>query len=813
MTKRILCQFVTLFLLGMGVGLCGSVLCAMGAILFLGYLLWHIRITWSQGFGRVAVVLTAVACLGLGFGRGTIYKGRQANIEALLQSTETISFQGELYKKEIQSERTIYYLQDVILQREGHRIKCPALLLYPDSDDDSIGTIIIGKAKVKPFQNRRNEGNFDQKSFYQSNGIFAQLEKPIIQKRLVPKWSLGQKLYDIKKNIGAVYATYLPAEESGIMTTIALGEKECLEQQAKDLFRMAGLSHILVISGLHISVVGMFLYGRLRKMGLGFVTAGGVSFALVLLYALMSGMGNSTLRAVVMYGVLLMGEVLGEAYDSLTALAFAAFVMTWINPLLLTNSGFFMSFGAVIGVVTVGKQLASVVGQMCLEGRNRRKGDVEHSEIVQIAETDKKSNRLEQLRESNGRSNGVNQISTMLGVQLVLLPLLAMYFYEVPLYSMLLNLLLLPFVGILLGAGLLGGILGLFAPLLARVLLTICHFLIYGYEWVADASLHLPGARQILGCPKIWQVILFYSILYVACYRWRRWKTFLGIAVAVLVLCITPHRGFEMDILDVGQGDAIYWQSEEGETFFVDGGSSDVKEAGKYRILPFLKYRGIRHVDYWFVSHTDEDHISGLLECMQQGYEIKHLVFSKYVVKDDNYEKLVAEANKCGVPISYITEGDVCLTKSMKITCLAPTAKDSRDSGICQDANAMSMVLLVEVEGDLKNSFRALLTGDLPEEQERRLPLARIGQVDLYKASHHGSNSSSAQEMLDAIKPTTTVISCALRNRYGHPGQEAINRMNAVGSSIIYTMKSGQIKIGPADIRQQVAEAGPIGPN
>lgn len=731
MTKRILCQFVTLFLLGMGLGLCGSVLCAMGAILFLGYLLWHIRITWSQGFGRVAVVLTAMACLGLGFGRGAIYKGRQANIEALLQSAETISFQGELYKKEIQSERTIYYLQDVILQREGQTIKCPALLLYPDSDDDSIGTIIIGKAEVKPFQNRRNEGNFDQKSFYQSNGIFAQLENPIIQKRLVPRWSLGQKLYDIKKNIGAVYATYLPAEESGIMTTIALGDKECLEQQAKDLFRMAGLSHILVISGLHISVVGMFLYGRLRKMGLGFVTAGGVSFALVLFYALMSGMGNSTLRAVVMYGVLLMGEVLGEAYDSLTALAFAAFVMTWINPLLLTNAGFFMSFGAVIGVVTIGKRLANGVNQ-------RRQG-------------------------ATG-SNLVNQISTMLGVQLVLLPLLAMFFYEVPLYSMLLNLLLLPFVGILLGAGLLGGILGLFAPLLARVLLAICHFLIYGYEWVADASLHLPGARQILGCPKIWQVILFYIILYVACYRWQRWKTFLGIAVAVLVLCITPHRGFEMDILDVGQGDAIYWQSEEGETFFVDGGSSDVKEAGKYRILPFLKYRGIRHVDYWFVSHTDEDHISGLLECMQQGYEIKHLVFSKYVVKDDNYEKLVAEANKCGVPISYITEGDVCLTKSMKITYLAPTAKDSRDSGICQDANAMSMVLLLEVEGDSKNSFRALLTGDLPEEQERRLPLARIGQVDLYKASHHGSNSSSAQEMLDAIKPTTTVISCALRN-------------------------------------------------
>lgn len=750
MTKRILCQFVTLFLLGMGIGLCHQWICAVGAVLFLGYLLWHIPRTWSPGKGPGAICLIAALCLILGLWRGGSFESACKELDELVSTSQTISFQGKLYKKEIQSERTIYYLQDVILQGEGQVMNCPALLLYPDSDDDSIGTIFVGKATIKPFENKKNDGNFDQESYYKSNGIFVQLVKPEIYRRIVPKWDLRQQLYVLKKRISHVYEFSLPAEESGIMATIAMGDKESLEPEAKDLFRMAGLSHILVISGLHISVVGMALYGLLRKMKLGFAIAGGVSFGMVTLYAIMCGMGNATLRAVIMYGVMLLGEVLGSAYDSMTALSFAALVMVWGNPLLIQNTGFWLSFAAVLGVVTIGKQISDKA--TC-------------NPIVQ-------------------------QVSTMLGVQLVLLPLLAMFYYEIPLYSVILNLLLLPFVGVLLGVGLLGGILGLFLPFLGKIVLSVCHFLIYGYECLADASLHLPGARQIIGCPRPWQIIVFYIILYIACYRWQQWKRFVGIVVALMLLCVSPHGGFEMDVLDVGQGDAIFWQSEEGVTFFADGGSSDVKQVGKYRILPFLKYRGIRKIDCWFVSHTDEDHISGLLECMQQGYPIKRLVFSSYVVKDDNYRELVEEANRQRIPISYMREGMRCGTESLGITCLAPDKRDSATPDVCGDPNAMSMVLLVETEG-----FRALLTGDLTAEQERNLPLDEIGVVDVYKASHHGSNGSSSQEMLDVIRPRVTVISCALHNRYGHPGEEAVQRIRRTGSRILYTMDSGQVTI------------------
>ena len=126
----------------------------------------------------------------------------------------------------------------------------------------------------------------------------------------------------------------------------------------------------------------------------------------------------------------------------------------------------------------------------------------------------------------------------------------------------------------------------------------------------------------------------------------------------------------------------------------------------------------------------------------------------------------------------------------MKVTCLAPNRGDWGNPNVRQDANAMSMVLLVET-----GSFRALLTGDLTAEQERHLPLGRIAQVDVYKAAHHGSNGSSSRELLEAIRPRTTVISCSLHNSYGHPGEQAVSRITQVCGDIRYTMYSGQLTI------------------
>ena len=143
---------------------------------------------------------------------------------------------------------------------------------------------------------------------------------------------------------------------------------------------------------------------------------------------------------------------------------------------------------------------------------------------------------------------------------------------------------------------------------------------------------------------------------------WKKKKQNLSVLLFLLPICILlpapAQSSWEADLLDVGQGDGIYLALGDGTSAFIDGGSSDVSKVGTYRILPFLKYRGIRQIDYWFVSHCDADHINGLSEAVQEGYPIRNLVVSKYMPDDAAWKKLKTLVKKRGIPILYMKPGD-----------------------------------------------------------------------------------------------------------------------------------------------------------
>ncbi len=743
MNKRTGCQLATMFLLGIAYIIYDSWLCLALAAVMLPYLIWHLRVHYRPGRLKWFIIAAGAAVFALGLYHASCYVQQAAVIEAFLDEGGTVTFQGEIYNKVTKSDTTAYYLEDVILQRDDTSIAISGVIFYPDSDEYSIGTILVGEASITSFYTARNEGNFDTSKYYKSLGYFCALyDSGVTATYDTGKW-WKEKLYQLRCAMAEVYISVLSGEEGGILSTICVGEKAYLEQDVKDLFQLAGIAHILATSGLHISVVGMSLYKLLRKIGQNYVVAGGISFTIALAYAIMCGASVSATRAVAMFGVSLLAATLGEAYDSLTALGVVAVAMCWLNPLLIENSGFIFSFGAVVGVVTVGNRLAQIFG---------------HSWVATI------------------------------GIQIFTLPLLALFYYEIPLYSLVLNILLVPLLGLLLGAGLIGGLIGLWNLTLATPFLMICHYIIYLYEWASDATLSLPGARQILGAPKAWQLVLFFAMIYFFSYAVKRKPVVVfGLLASIVIICLPKSSGFEVDILDVDQGDGIYIQSEEGLHIFIDGGSSGASDVGTYRILPFLKYKGIRSIDYWIVTHPDSDHFSGLIECMEAGYKIENLVFATAVYKNSNYETIVATAQECGINIIYIEAGDIIGTESMTLTCIYPSA----DATVTDDdPNPLSLTMLLETDG-----FRGLFTGDLAIEQEELLDFDAIGKLDFLKVSHHGSNYSSSAIFLEATSPTVAVISCGLNNTYGHPGTDAVARLTAAGCDIRYTMISGQIKV------------------
>jgi len=243
-------------------------------------------------------------------------------------------------------------------------------------------------------------------------------------------------------------------------------------------------------------------------------------------------------------------------------------------------------------------------------------------------------------------------------------------------------------------------------------------------------------------------------------------------------------------MLDVGQGEGIYICDGNGHDYFVDGGSSDVSKVGEYRILPFLLCRGIKKIDGWFVSHCDEDHISGLLEIMESGYLIKRIYLYEKVTVDDALKNLLFTAEKCGIQVVYLDTGEGLKTKGVEFLCMN-LPMDSGEKSADDKKNDNSLILKVQFG---KEEFSALLAGDIGSGIEDELSDEwELEEIFIFKATHHGSKNSNGENILNEMKPGITMISCGEGNRYGHPHEEALQRIRNIKSRIYRTDENGQM--------------------
>lgn len=686
----------------------------------------------------------------LAFVSGGIHAGKQQEYREaylpVLKDEAKASLQGVVCKKEAKNNEYHIYLKEVILQIADQRYRTNQVLVHLSTDEYPIGTTLLVNGTIQSFRQAVNEGGYEEEQYYHSRKVDYGLNEAEVTGCYGKRAVVGEMLYHLRERLKESLRNNVSAEKSGILAVMVLGEKSLLDSEVKKQYQRAGISHILVISGLHVSMLGMGLFRLLRKGKQSIVFSAAVSVMLLACYGMMTGNSASAVRAILMFTLGMAGRCLGRAYDRATGLAFAVFVLLCQNPFLVRDGGFLFSAAAVLGVILSGE----------------------------AAKTWKVNARI----------------------QLMTLPLVAYYYYEIPVYALLTNLFVLPLVAPVVSTGLLGGILGLFWKRGARFLLHLPCILLDIIETAGELPDMLPYAHLVVGQPEFWQICGYYTLLVLFLrmeYRqakWRAVKRCLAAAAQVTALWLLltfrlPHDS-RLDVLDVGQGDGICIQTKEGINLFIDGGSSDVSGVGTYRIIPYLKCNGIGKMDYWFLSHMDTDHVSGLLEALEQGYEVKHLVLSAYGTRNENWERLDGLAKKNGIPVLYFKKGDTLQLPGGRIRCIFPAGEDQTE-----DINGNSMILLYE-EGE----FQALFTGDTGSKQEQVMLTEKLtGEVDFYKAAHHGSNYSNSQEWLLYLNPKVSVISCGENNRYGHPGKEAVEHMEKAGSDIYATMSGGEISL------------------
>lgn len=779
MNKRKVCSLAGAFLLGLAAAEFRNV--PLGMLGFCYGIVWIctvIKVYPKTSWKRLLLISLCPVAFCAGGIDGLYQQQFRADYEAVLESGVECLVQGEIAQKEQKKEQYLFYLGNCILQIRQKNYSCNQILVYLDTGNYSIGETICVKGRVQTFSLPGNEGNYNERQYYQSLKIDFSMEDTEILGVYGRKSLFREYLAKLKMNMQNSYQNCLGERDCGVMTAMTLGDKSRMEQELKGLYQKAGISHFYCISGLHISMLGMSLYRLLRRRGISYGAAGIVSGTVIVGYGMLTGFGISAIRAIGMFLLLIYAKFRGRSCDQLTSVSVMAALMAGQNPGLLHHAGALLSFGAVLGVILAEEVISS------------GKKEPEKDDVQKRGEEKWKK------KWSQWIASGRETLLVSICIQLVTIPILGSFFYEISIYAVFVNLFILPCMGILLGTGLLGGMAGCISVGLGKILLLPCHWILAAFEILCSCFLKLPHAVWITGKFGMEKIFIWYGVLLFAWYFYQTCGWRKAASVSVLLICallsvIQPEKSLELDFLDVGQGDAIYLSTGDGTSVFIDGGSSDISKVGTYRILPFLKYRGIRQVDYWFVSHCDSDHISGLFEVMESGYEIKNLVVSQEMPEDESWQELRELAEEKEICILPMKQGDRLEGrdknnhKIWSLRCLFPGT-----SYQTEDRNGMSLSLLFESEG-----FSCLFAGDLAKEQEKILVQNGILKTDIFKASHHGSDYSNSRELLEAIQPEITVISCGLNNRYGHPGTDAVERMKDVETNIYETRYLGQIKI------------------
>lgn len=651
-------------------------------------------------------------------------------------------------------------LHHCVLHAGNTDLSIPDIMIYQrEKTSYRQGDYITVTGVLRLPQKPRNDGGYDEEAYYFGEGLLGRINDAGIRKQCCPGILRGEALLyhgfgQLREMAAALYGDTLDAEEAGLLAAVCLGKKDQISEECEESFRDAGIAHILAISGTHISVVGILLLNLFGKSGFSLKIRAGLTFLAVGLFAFGTGGTASALRAMMMFGIYLLSIVLGKSYDGLSAMAFAGILQLLWEPYRLFSAAFQYSYAAVFAVFLALEWIRSKFQKL-------------HPLFCALI------------------------ISAF--VFCLTFPLTAWYQGQLPIYGILFNPVALLFVSPLLTLGLSGTVLGgcLLKPLgcglvwLAGQLGAILIRLAKGYAM-------LPGSILFTGHPTMISLVCYGVIIVILLFFTYHKKNFLymlgGCLLAILIAVVPMPCRNQVCMLDVGQGDGIYLETKAGITCLVDGGSSSRKKLGKNTILPFLRYHKKKRVDVWFVSHLDEDHTSGLLEVLRSGYPVGTVCCFAGIRQDERFRDFAGAVRQAGSRILTVPAGKRFCLGGLEIDTFGKEGTEP---------NAAGLALYIRYAEE-QTAF--WFGGDIPAEVEEELAdgvkrVRRTGEFLVMKADHHGSNNSNSEALLQALRPQAVLISCGRNNRYGHPGQDALKRIKAVGCKYFCTMDCGQITV------------------
>ena len=702
--------------------------------------------------------------------------------EKIYISLENVNIVGTI----VSSKKEKQYINEYKIETEkinNIKLKKKFILLTKNKEIEYGNKIRLEGTYIKPSKSRNYRG-FDYSNYLKTENIYGTIEQngkiELIKEKNINYLFIN--LYKVKNKIIKNINNKFPEETRGVFLGILLGDKNSIEEDVRQNFADSSLSHILAVSGTHISYVVICISVLFKKLKLNKNIRKVLTSLVLFMYLYLVDFSVSATRAVIMSTIVIMQMLFYRKQDTITTIAFSSIIILINNPYSILNIGFLLSYGGTIGIILF-------VNRISIESKEdffqRFKSYLKDICIVTIS------------------------------AQTIIMPIIIYYFNTISFTFIISNIIASLIIGPIIMIGLVIIAISFFKIPIISLIIRFYNILIVILVRTADIISKIPMSKIYLKTPTTLEIIFYYSVVFLIAlliyikksnrkfikktiqidiYNLKNFfinnrnkvLIFISIVSLISITSIKIPKELKINFIDVGQGDSCLITTPQNKKVIVDSGGSESYDVGKNVLLPYLLDKRITKIDYIMISHFDTDHCKGF-EYVLENIKVKNVIISKQSETSENFKQIMKIIRKKRINLIIVQkETKIKIDNFTTVDILSPQSEN-----IADNMNDNSIVAKFEAY-----NFSILFTGDASEKIEKELIKEKINlKSDILKVSHHGSKTGTSEEFLKSVKPKIALIGVGENNKFGHPTKDVIKRLTENKIKIYRTDTDGEIRI------------------
>lgn len=632
------------------------------------------------------------------------------------------------------------------------------------------------KVKFKGIYNapekQRNYMGFDYSKYLKTLKIYGTINYSGNEIKLIKKENINMIdsfTHNISNNIDENIRKLFKEEEASILNSILLGNNQYINEEIKENFRNSGIYHILVVSGAHMSYIIMGITYLLDKVNISSRKKAILKILGIIFFILLTTRSISVARAGIMGIITLGASFFYRRKDTINSVCLSMLIILIYNPYSINSISFQLSYGGVIGILALNKSYTKLIKQISKK--------TIHKILFKVPIK-------------------AEAISVILSAQTMIIPITILNFHTISLTFLFANILVGYLIGIIIILGFICAFLSLISLKISGFIAIFLNIALKILILLANFFGEIPLSKIYVITPHMLSILLYYIIIFwhsgaptmkkfspltsnfshLISHRSPLISHFLPLILIITLIFngyINIPSNLRIYFIDVGQGDSSLIITPNNKKVLIDGGgtmnSTGSFDVGEDTLLPYLLNRRIKKLDYIMISHFDADHCQGLIAILNS-IKVKNIIISKQAEKVYNYEKIMGIIVNKKINITVIKRGDVInVDNNVDIKILYPENKLYFD-----DINSNSIVAKL-----IYNEFTMLFTGDIESKAEERIVSIAKNELKstILKVAHHGSKTSTTEEILNAVNPKIALIGVGKDNKFAHPNEGVIDRL------------------------------------